>query len=136
MTRTAATPAAPVSSAWPLASQSRQAKKKDPLDSALRRWWTDTAFDEADRTIAKMTEYGSGDLVALGQTMRRMANRAPMEPVQAMELGCLMYLLGKIERAVEAVAADRPIKDDTWFDMHVYAKMAEAARAGVWQVGP
>lgn len=106
-----------------------------PTDSPLRRWWIDDAHDQADRTIAKMEEYGSGDLVALGQTMRRLANRPPFEDLtRAMELGCLMYLLGKIERAVEAVAADREVKDDTWFDAEVYTKMARAARAGKWEI--
>jgi len=102
----------------------------------LRLWWVETAKEEAELTVAKMEEYGSGDLVALGQSMRRMAGRRPLDAVAAMELGCLMYLLGKVERAIESVAADRPIKDDTWFDAQVYAKMARAARAGVWKVNP
>jgi len=106
----------------------------DSNDSPLRQWWTDSAFDEADQTIAKMEEYGSGDLVALGQTLRRMAGRPALPPVEAMQLGCLIYMLGKIERAVEAVRDDRLIKEDTWFDLGVYAKMARAAQAGAWPI--
>lgn len=105
-------------------------------DDALIVWWLDDAEDMARRTIAKMIEYGSGDLVSLGQHLCRMADRPLSESdVHSMELGCLMYLLGKIERAVEAVKADRPIKDDTWFDIEVYAKMARAARSGAWKIG-
>lgn len=101
----------------------------------LFTWWVDRAFDEAHQTIAKMEEYGSGDLVALGQNLRRMAGLPRLDdPVQAMELGCLVYMLGKVERAIEAVKAGRTVKDDTLFDVAVYAKMVLAARAGVWEV--
>jgi hypothetical protein len=107
----------------------------DDGDSRLRQWWTDSAFDEADRTIAKKERYGSLDLVELGQALRRMSARPRLDdPCEAMELGCLMYLLGKIERAIENVARGNPIDSDHWFDIHVYAKMAQAARAGVWEI--
>lgn len=109
---------------------------QDELDSPLRQWWTDQAFDEADRTIAKAEEYGSRDLVIIGQTLWRMAGRSsPLPDAKAMELGCLFYLIGKIQRAVEAVTTDRPISDDTWHDAAVYARMAQACRAGVWPLG-
>lgn len=102
-------------------------------DSPLRRWWTDQAFDEADRTIAKMEEYGSMDLVHIGHGLWDVMGRTtPLSDAAAMELGCLFYTYGKIQRALSAVKHDRPILDDTWFDMHIYAKMAQAARAGVW----
>lgn len=104
------------------------------VESDLQTWWLDDAEDAARQTIVKMLEYGSGDLVSLGQHIRRMSDRAPLHPVESMELGCLVYILGKVERAVEAVAAGRPIKDDTWFDLEVYAKMARAARAGKWKI--
>jgi hypothetical protein len=107
-----------------------------PPEDPLVRWWTDHAEDEAAQTVAKMVEYGSGDLVALGQNLRRMSGRPPLgNPEQAMELGCLMYLLGKVERAIEATRQDRQVKDDTWFDIAVYAKMVLAARAGAWEIG-
>lgn len=105
----------------------------DPHDSPLRQWWTDTAMDEAERTIAKMEEYGSLDLVHIGRAIWDMCGRTSrLTDAAAMELGVLFYLYGKIQRAMSAAKADRPVSDDTWFDMHVYAKMAEAARAGVW----
>lgn len=105
----------------------------DAIDE-LHRWWTDSAWDEAEQTIAKMQEYGSGDLVALGQLIRRLSHLDPLPAVEAMQLGCLMYLAGKLERAVEAVRNGRPVSADTWFDIRVYAKMADAAACGVWQI--
>lgn len=102
-------------------------------DSPLRRWWCDAAFDEADRTITKMEEYGSMDLVHIGRMLWDVMGRtSPLSDVAAMEVGCLFYIYGKIQRAVSALKNDKPIKDDTWFDTQIYAKMAQAARAGVW----
>lgn len=102
-------------------------------DSKLRQWWTDQAFDEADRTIAKMEKYGSMDLVHIGRAFWEIAGRTePLTDVEAMELGCLFYVYGKVQRAMSAVKSHQPILSDTWFDMHIYPKMAEAARAGVW----
>lgn len=108
-------------------------ERAESNDSPLRRWWTDQAFDEADRTISKMEEYGSMDLVHIGHAMWDVMGRTTkLSDVAAMELGCLFYVYGKVQRAMSAVKVDRPILDDTWFDMHIYAKMAQAARAGVW----
>lgn len=105
----------------------------DHTDSPLKRWWTDQAFDEADRTIAKMEEYGSMDLVHIGRMLWDVMERTtPLNDVAAMEVGCLFYLYGKVQRAVSALKNDRPILDDTWFDCQIYSKMAQAARAGVW----
>ena len=101
---------------------------------SLSSWWIDHAIDEARRTCAKMAEYGSSDLVALGRTYAHMAGIPAPAAVEAMEIGCLIYLLGKVNRAVESVRQHRPILLDTWFDTAVYAKMAQAARAGAWEV--
>lgn len=109
------------------------AQPPDDGDSKLRQWWTDQAFDEADRTIAKMEKYGSMDLVHIGRAFWEIAGRTePLSDVEAMELGCLFYVYGKVQRAMSAVKSHQTILDDTWFDMHIYPKMAEAARAGVW----
>ena len=98
----------------------------------LEQWWIDHARTEASATIAKMCEYGSGDLVAVGQQVRQLADRKPMVDADAMELGCLFYLIGKMERAISAHKRGDLPSDDTWFDIAVYAKMVLAKRAGVW----
>lgn len=102
--------------------------------SELKDWWVDAAVEEANATVAKMEEYGSGDLVAIGYQFATMANRTLTSDVEAMELGCLFYLLGKIARVTSAVERGDRASDDTWFDIAVYAKMVQAARKGAWPV--
>ena len=98
----------------------------------LSAWWTDHARDEAACTIPKMVEYGSGDLTSIGYTVADIAGMAIDNDTHAMEIGVLFYALGKIQRAVAAAKRGVPASDDTWFDLAVYAKMVQAARAGVW----
>lgn len=98
----------------------------------LSAWWLHHAGQEAVQTVEKMAEYGSGDLVEIGRQMAKMAGRPVPGPAAAMELGCLFYLLGKIARVTSAVERGDRASDDTWFDIAVYAKMVQAARAGAW----
>lgn len=100
---------------------------------ALERWWYDHAELEATQTIAKMVEYGSGDLTAIGHKMAQMTKRPPLSDDEAFELGCLFYLIGKVERAISAVERGDRASDDTWFDIAVYAKMVQAKRRGAWK---
>lgn len=102
--------------------------------SELHSWWIDHARDEAAATIAKMEEYGSGDLVAIGHQFATMANRTLTSDIEAMELGCTFYLLGKIARVTSAIERGERASDDTWFDIAVYAKMVQAARQEAWEV--
>jgi len=100
----------------------------------LTEWWLGHASIEAEQTVAKMEEYGSGDLVEVGRQMAKMCGRTVLSPVEAMELGIAFYVLGKVARVTSAIErGDRP-SDDTWFDLSVYAKMVLAARAGAWEV--
>jgi hypothetical protein len=102
--------------------------------SELRKWWLAHAATEADATIAKMNEYGSGDLVAVGESVMRLAGRPiPTDKSVAMEIGCLFYLIGKLERAVSAHKRGDLPSDDTWFDLAVYAKMVQAKRSNAWK---
>lgn len=115
--------------------QCTQPHRPGGLAGELTRWWLEDSAALAAATVEKMAEYGSGDLVQLGQHLRRLAGRPIYADLdRAMQLGCLMYLIGKLERAVEACSEDRDVKDDTWLDIEVYAKMARANRAGVWKV--
>jgi hypothetical protein len=107
--------------------------ESEATHSLLKRWWIDQASDEADRTIDKMEQYGSLDLVHIGRMLWDVMGRTtPLSDIAAMEVGCLFYLYGKVQRAVSALKNDQPILEDTWFDMQIYSKMAQAARAGVW----
>ena len=103
-----------------------------PSPMALYDWWIDAAKDEAEQTIKKMLEYGSGDLVAVGRQVISLAGRPPVSDSVAMETGCLFYLIGKMERAISAHRRGSTPSDDTWFDIAVYSKMVLAKRNGIW----
>lgn len=94
-------------------------------------WWTRNAETTARATAAKCAEYGSHDLYAIGHNVARM-NRRTVTNAEAFEIGCLFYVLGKIERALSATQRGEQASDDTWFDLSVYATMVQAHRAGVW----
>lgn len=94
-------------------------------------WWTQRAETTATATAAKCAEYGSHDLYAIGHNVARI-NRRTVDDSTAFELGCLFYVLGKIERALSAAQRGENASDDTWFDLAVYATMVQAHRAGVW----
>lgn len=98
----------------------------------LQDWWREHAKTEAEQTVAKMIEYGSADLVAIGHKMAQMTERK-LTDNEAFELGCLFYLIGKVERAISAVERGARASDDTWFDIAIYAKMVQAKRAGAWK---
>lgn len=97
----------------------------------LTNWWVRNAETTAEATAAKCAEYGSHDLYAIGHNVAKM-NRRTVSNSEAFEIGCLFYVLGKIERALSAVQRGETASDDTWFDLSVYATMVQAHRAGVW----
>lgn len=94
-------------------------------------WWTQNAKDIAEATAKKCAEYGSGDLYGIGHNVAKLAERT-VDDTTAFELGCLFYILGKIERAMSAMQRGQTASDDTWLDLSVYSKMVLAHRAGVW----
>lgn len=102
-------------------------------NTELTPWWLDHAEREAHSTVRKMEEYGSGDLIGIGAAVTHMADRPPVSDDEAFEIGCLFYLIGKIERAISATNRGDLASDDTWFDIAIYAKMVQARRAGVWK---
>lgn len=102
-------------------------------DMSLTAWWLEHAEREAHSTVRKMEEYGAGDLIGIGAAVVNMADREPVSDDEAFEIGCLFYLIGKVERAISATNRGDRASDDTWFDIAVYAKMVQARRDGAWQ---
>jgi len=98
-------------------------------------WWIDHATREATATATKAAEYGTADLIEIGRTLNQMAGNTNPDPRYHMETGIMFYALGKIHRIISSHQRDEPAKDDTWFDLAVYAKMVLAARAGAWPTG-
>jgi hypothetical protein len=94
----------------------------------LHKWWTDHAASEADGMIAKLDEYGTGDLHEIGERLAALIDRDVTQQ-QAYELGVMFYLIGKMQRVITAAELQRDASDDTWHDIAVYAKMVLAARA-------
>ena len=99
-------------------------------DSPLEQWWMADARQQLDATVAKMAEYGAGDLDAIGHTLGNMVTNPP--PVSFTELGIYFYIVGKLARITDALQHGRAPSDDTWFDLEVYTKMVRAIRAGKW----
>lgn len=94
-------------------------------------WWTTQARHTAIATARKCAEYGSEDLFGIGHDLADLAGDQ-VDDETAFELGCLFYIIGKLERAKSAAKNGRPASDDTWLDLAVYSTMILAKRAGVW----
>lgn len=94
----------------------------------LHNWWVQHATSEADGMIAKLDEYGTGDLHEIGVQLAKLNGRDVTEQ-QAYELGVMFYLIGKMQRVITAAHLERDASDDTWHDIAVYAKMVLARRA-------
>ncbi len=101
-------------------------------EQALIDWWMGKAADEAERTIPKAVEYGSTDLIDIGRNLARLSGREVTD-AEAAELGVFFYLEGKFARWRSAIIEQRPVSDDTMFDIGVYVRMAQRIReSGGW----
>jgi hypothetical protein len=95
----------------------------------LDKWWREHAADESTNMIAKLDEYGTGDLHEIGVRLAEMAKWTNPTRQQTYELGVMFYLIGKMQRVITASHLERDASDDTWHDIAVYAKMVLANRA-------
>ena len=98
------------------------------LTSKLGQWWMDRARTEVLAVVPKAQEYGSGDLIAIGQQIARLAGRDQPSDAEAAELGVFFYQHGKMARWADALQHGRQVSDDTLHDIAVYAKMAQHIR--------
>ncbi len=98
-------------------------------EEELRGWWLEKAIEEVEATIPKAVEYSSSDLEVMGAAMEAMG----VPEGSGVEAAIAFYALGKVARAVGALASGQRPSDDTWFDIGVYARMAQRVRAaGAW----
>jgi hypothetical protein len=102
----------------------------------LKAWWKERAHLEAEAVIPKAVEYGSNSLMQLGRMVARLQGRE-VDDAEALELGCWVNTVQKVERWTDAVLrGDRP-SDDTPYDIGVYVRMAQRVRdVGGWPFGP
>lgn len=100
----------------------------------IEEWWLSTARTDLDSVLPKMQEYGSFDLVAVGQLMAHAMQWDDVTPEQLTELGCWFYLQGKVARAFDALRQHRLPSDDTTYDIGVYSMMVRRIReVGGWK---
>ena len=97
----------------------------------LDKWWCEHAAAESESMLAKLDEYGTGDLHEIGSRLAQFANWNDCTALQAYELCVMFYLIGKMQRVITAAHLQRDASDDTWHDIAVYAKMVMASRAKV-----
>lgn len=103
------------------------------LPGSLMQWWMETAERDCEAATAKLGEYGSFDLLVVGQMLAHMAGWDDATDAQLTELGTWFYLCGKIARGYDAVREHRLPSDDTVHDIKVYATMIERIRQhGSW----
>lgn len=99
----------------------------------LVAWWEKLASSDARTTVPKAVEYGSADLIEIGRAMARATGRPGLSDTEAAELGIYFYVVGKLGRWTAAVEENRPVSDDTLFDISVYITMVRRIRAtGGW----
>jgi len=97
----------------------------------LRKWWMQQTSKEVEAVVPKAIEYGSADLDIIGYALNKFGGANPHTTND--ELGIAFYVLGKVARLIGAYTDGRAPSDDTWFDIAIYTKMAQRARAvGEW----
>jgi hypothetical protein len=101
-------------------------------EADVYRWWIGQAKATAGPIAAKAAQYGSNSLAQMGRLWARAQGRE-VDNAEALELGCMLYTYGKMERWIDAaLRGDKP-SIDTLHDIAVYATMAQRVReTGSW----
>ena len=103
------------------------------MTSHAAQWWVDLSAEDAADATAKLNEYGSQDLVSIGQDLSLMMGWQTTPEVAA-ELGAAFYLRGKVARMVEAYRGKFVPSDDTIKDVVAYGMMIRRIReVGGWK---
>ena len=102
------------------------------LAHTLTTWWLDRAQEEAGSVVPKAIAYGSNSLMQLGRKMAQLQGREITDD-EALELGCWVNTVQKIERWTDSVMRGERCSDDTIYDAGVYLKMVQRIRdVGSW----
>lgn len=104
----------------------------DPTEAreepTFRDWWVDWVEEAAPTIQRKAEEYGSNSLAEMGRMFARAQGRGQIEDHEALEIGCMVYAKGKIERVLDAMLKGGLPSADTWGDTMIYAAMASYIR--------
>lgn len=99
-------------------------------ESELRNWWLAQADGEIAAMVPKAVEYSAVDLEIMGAAMEAMGAAGEGDGVEA---AIAFYALGKLSRIAGALAEGRTPNRDSWFDLGVYARMAQRViEVGSW----
>ena len=102
------------------------------LERVITTWWLDRAKEEAGSVVPKAIAYGSNSLMQLGRKMAQLQGREITDD-EALELGCWVNTVQKIERWTDSVMRGERCSDDTIYDAGVYLKMVQRIRdVGSW----
>lgn len=114
----------------PVRENKAPVREPDPLDI----WWQETSEADLAKCLPKLHEYGSYDLIAVGDMIAHVAGWSDATDAEKAELGCWFYELGKVSRAFDAIKQHRLPSDDTVLDVSIYAMMIRRIRnAGGWK---
>jgi hypothetical protein len=101
-------------------------------EDELTEWWLQRAKEEAEAVIPKAVAYGSNSLMQLGRKVAQLQGRQ-VDDAEAMELGCWINAVQKIERWTDSVMRGERCSDDTIYDAGIYVKMVQRIRdVGSW----
>lgn len=124
---------APVADALRLVGIPASDEEPQPSSYELLDWWEKHAKVSAERTVPKAIEYGSTDLEWMGRILLGMVKSKSSHPGVEVEMGCAVYALGKLLRIIAALCDGVEPSVDSWFDLEIYATMAQHAREfGSW----
>lgn len=112
------------SDSWEAAGTPTEAREEPDF----RDWWVAWVDDAAPTIQRKAAEYGSNSLAEMGRMFARAQGRGHIEDHEALEIGCMIYTKGKIERVLDAMLQGTLPSADTWGDTMIYAAMASYIR--------
>ena len=96
----------------------------------LEQWWRAVLEADLDAIVPKIDEYSSKDLEVMGAVFEGLGW---CPPGAGAELACQVYLLGKVARAIGALAEGGMASADTLHDQTVYSMMTRRIRdRGQW----
>lgn len=98
-----------------------------PRNETFGDWWQ-SHVQTLQLVHRKAEEYGSNSLAQIGRMYARARGRDVIEDPEALEIGCAVYAYGKMERVMDALLRDRLPSIDTWYDLMIYAAMAQYIR--------
>jgi hypothetical protein len=107
------------------------------MTESIRTWWSELAEEDAAGAILKREEYGSADLPEIGRAVLGWRGEA-LSPARAAAQGSFFYLLGKVARLQQQLAAwdgssAYPGLEDTLRDLTVYSMMIRRiVQTGAW----